>query len=243
MFSLDSLRQTRHARSGDGIAVPEHQRQIDRHHDRIGAQSERQRDRGQGQRPLPRLGRRNFRAGGFRTDRRRSALGLDQGKPRADVRHRRPLQLAQHPLEELLVGDFIFDDERRAFVIDAHALDPVLRLQPDDEGLGDRLAATELGRMKPQTARNEMTNSKVHETSRPVSTCSRAKARRPRRASNDLDFAPRSRHRPATGFVLSPDPASAPADARATDGFNSAARFRPRNISATQAGEAATAPS
>ena len=87
-----------------------------------------------------------------------------------------------------------------------------------------------------------MTNSKVHETSRPISTCSRAKTRRPRRASNDLDFAPRSRHRPATGFVLSPDTCVCARGCAGDGRFNSAARSRPRNISATQAGEAATPP-
>ncbi len=78
------------------------------------------------------------------------------------------LQLPQHAFEKLMIGDVIFDDERRAFVVDARAVDARLRPQPRNEGVGERSLATKRRHMKTQASRHEMTNLKVHDYQRPV---------------------------------------------------------------------------
>ena len=146
----------------DRVGVPQHQRQVDRRDDRIGAEGERDRQGRQHERHAPqqRLGAVDRTAAlAVRRMLDVSLAGRDQ---RIEVVDRRQAQAADQGAQLRLLRGVVFDDDAGAVVVDPRSLDAGAGAQPGERGLGERAAARDRRDVKPHAARDEMPDRQFH---------------------------------------------------------------------------------
>ncbi len=149
---------------GDGIAVPEHQRNVDRHRTRIGEKGETQRDCWQQQwMPLRLLGRLDL--GDELLGQMLAMIETRRGELRqfADVLERHQPHLSEQQAEHRLVLDVVLDDQARAGEIDARRNHSALGAKPRQQRLGKRALIAKRGDGEAHAPRHEMAYRKLHE--------------------------------------------------------------------------------
>ena len=155
-----------HAKSarGDRIAVPEHQRNVDRHRDWIGEEGEPQGQCRQQQRVAFRL-LRAFDLGDQLLGQMLAVVEVRSGELRqfAHVFERHEPQLPEQHAEHRLVLQLVFDDEARAGIVDARRDHRALGAQPCEHFLGQLAFIAKRGDGKAHAPRHEMADGELHE--------------------------------------------------------------------------------
>ena len=148
---------------GDGIAVPQHQRNVDRRGDGIGHEGQGHRHRGQQQGIAMGLLRGLGRGDQFL---REMLAGVAQGRRElgefAQIAQRHQPQPADQQAKYRLERDLIFHDETAAGVIDPRAAHRALAAQPGERLLGEALVVTQRWNPQANATWHEVADRELH---------------------------------------------------------------------------------
>src|SRR5262249_49980461 len=143
------------------IGVPKHQWQIDRPDDGIGAESQRNRQRGQGERHAPQQ-RLALVEAAARALGRSIVPDIRGNHQAAELGDAHEPQAADDGAQQRLVSHVVLDDQAGAIIVDARASDAVTRAQPLQGRFRQGPSSTEGRNVQAHAARNEMADGQFH---------------------------------------------------------------------------------